>query len=945
MNPSHSHSSHSKRTLTQRLAGKRSLLIPAALVILSALGGGTYYFTREQASPEDRIELAKQMELAGDRKGASIVIKNALQQIPNNGEARFLMGRIHHADNDFLNAEKELRQAIKKGYPSPEAPILLARTLLALHQPKALLDDINVIPGATAPSNATILALRAHAYALTGDKDSMENSLRHADEQADENPDTLAVRAGQAYANGQAEQALALVDKAIAKAGGRVDLQVMKGDLLRALKRSKEAFEAYTFALKIDPSNLAARLALVQSYLATAELDKAQAEIITLKRFAPNNLKGRYFEGLIDFRRKNLEEANIKLQEVLRSAPDFAPANLLVGAISLSQGKRESAITHLNRVLEAAPDHILARKLLAATMLEAGQTERARELIAKIKNDDKDAQLLSLQGNLAMRQGAYQEARGKFEMASELAPDNTALIRELAASRMATGDEAGAVKALAEMAEKDTTSHQADVLLVITHGKARRYDEALKVVDALDHRQPGLPLAENLRGSIFLLRNNHTLARQHFSKALEIDAGYLPAASNLARLDLINKDIKSARARIQGVLKKYPRNSRAIIILAELALFEKDEPEYLRLLEQAKKAAPTETAAWHLSARYWLNKREPGKALLEARSALASTGQNEFLSYVGAAQSMQGDAASALASYSKWAESNPTNPEAWIRRAQAQNHTKDYKAAIISLDKALALRPNNIEASLSKSLLLNIDGRPEDALKIARAIQVANPRNAAGFYAEAEVLLTNKKPADAARLFSKAAQLSGNSAFYINAYKSYIASGQDSEGANVLLQHLRKKPEDKLVKHQLAQHYLSNKRLKEAANEYSELIRSNPKDVIAYNNLAWIQGELGSPEALANAEQAYKLSPESIATMDTFGWLLVKSGQKQRGLDLLKRALAKSPDATEIHWHFAAALAQTGDRSRAKQELQSLLDMGKAFPQEAEARRLMDSLK
>lgn len=944
MNQSRSHSSRSKRTFTQRLASKKSLLIPAALVILSALGGGAFYFARGHASPEERIELAKQMELAGNRKGANIEIKNVLQQMPDNGEARFLMGRIHHADNDFLNAEKELRQAIQKGYPSPEAPILLARTLLLLHQPKVLLDDINVIPGATATSNATLLALRAHAYALTGDKDSMENSLRQADELVNENPDTLAVRAGQAYASGQAEQALALVDKAIAKAGGRVDLQVMKGDLLRALKRSEDAFKVYTRALEIDPSNLAARLALAQDYLAAADLDKAQTEITTLKRYAPNSLMGRYLEGLIDFRRKNLEEANLKLQDVLRSAPDFAPANLLVGAISLSQGKRENAITHLNRVLEAAPDHALARKLLAATMLETGQTERAQELIAKIKNDDKDAQLLSLQGNIAMRQGAYHEARKKLEKASELAPDNAALIRELAASRMASGDEAGAIEALADMAEKDTTSHQADVLLVITHSKAKRYDEALKVVDALDRRQPGLPLAENLRGSVFLLRNDHAQARRHFDKALEIDPGFLPAASNLARLDLINKDIKSARARIQGVLKKEPRNSRAFIILAELAALEKNEPEYLRLLAQAKKAAPAEASAWHLSARYWLGKREPGKALIEARSALAATGQNAFLSYVGVAQSMQGDVASALVSYSKWAESNPSNPEAWYRLAQAQSQAKDPNAAIASLDKSLALRPNHIDTSLKKSLLLNVVGRPEDALKIARSIQAASPKNAAGFFAEAQILLTNKKPADATRLFIKAGQLSGNSAFYISAHQSSVAAGQAKEGEDILTRRLSEKPDDRQVRHYLGQVLLADKRMKEASQQFHILIKSDPRDIVAYNNLAWVQGEQNDPSAVATAEQAYRLAPDSPATLDTLGWILVKTGQSARGLELLRKALAKRPDVAEIHWHLASGLAISGDKARARQELKSLLNHGDDFPQAAEARRLLESL-
>lgn len=945
MKTSHRRSSRSKRTFMQRMAGHKRLLAPALLVLIAGLGSGAYFLMRGHASPEERIESAKQLEVAGDRKGAAIEIKNALQQKPDDSEARFLLGRIYFANSDFANAEKELRQALSKGYQSPEAPILLARTLLVLHQPKKLLDEINVVPGAAADANATILALRGHAYALAGDKGLMDSSLRQADELVAEHPDTLAVRAGQAYASGQAEQALALVEKAVSKADKRVDLQVMKADLLRALKRSDEAFSTYSKALALDPSNLPARLAVAQHYLAASNLDKAQAELITLNGYAPNNLMGRYLEGLIEFRRKNLDAANSKLQEVLRSTPGFAPANLLAGAIALSQGKRENAVSHLNRVLEVAPNHVLARKLLATAMLDSGQAERARELIANIKNDDNDAQLLSLQGNIALRQGAYTEARQKLEKASALAPDNTALIRELAASRMASGDESGAIETLTLLAEKDTTTNQADVLLVMTHAKAKRYDEALKVVTELDRRHPGLPLTENLRGAIYLLRNDLNQARQHFTKAMEIDPGYLPAASNLARLDLQNKDVKSARARFQKVLQQNPKNARAMIALAQLAALEKNESEFLGMLEQAKKADPANSVARQMLTRYWLGKRDAGKALVEARSALDTTGKSEFLDSIGAAHLLQNDTADALATYQKWANTNPNNPLAYYRLALVQSLVKDRANALKSLDKALALRPNYAEASIQKALLLGQEGKQEEGIKIARTLQARAPKSAAGYMVEAEILFGAKKYLDAGKLFAQSAQIAGQGQPLIRAYQAYVSVGQPAEGEKLISQWLKTHPNDAAVRHVLAQAQLNGQRLPESAENYRILVRANPQNVTAYNNLAWILGELKSPEAVAVAEQAYKLNPDSPAILDTLGWILVNAGQSQRGLDLLKKALAKAPDASEIHWHLAAGLAKGGDRTRARQELESLFASGKAFPQEAEAKRLLDSLR
>jgi tetratricopeptide (TPR) repeat protein len=262
-----------------------------------------------------------------------------------------------------------------------------------------------------------------------------------------------------------------------------------------------------------------------------------------------------------------------------------------------------------------------------------------------------------------------------------------------------------------------------------------------------------------------------------------------------------------------------------------------------------------------------------------------------------------------------------------------------------ALDKALALRSDFVDASINKSLLLSQMGRFADAIKIARGVQVSAPKAAAGFLAEAEALFADKKYLDAGNLYAKAAQIAGQGQPLARAYQAFAAGGQPAEGEKLLEQWLKTKPNDVIVRHQLALVQLNGKRLKESAKHYHVLVRANPKDLAAYNNLAWLLGELKSPEAIATAEQAYKLNSENPAIQDTLGWILVNAGQSQRGLDLLKKALAKVPDASEINWHFAAGLAKSGDRARAKQELESLLARGKAFPQEAEAKRLLDSLR
>jgi len=123
-----------------------------------------------------------------------------------------------------------------------------------------------------------------------------------------------------------------------------------------------------------------------------------------------------------------------------------------------------------------------------------------------------------------------------------------------------------------------------------------------------------------------------------------------------------------------------------------------------------------------------------------------------------------------------------------------------------------------------------------------------------------------------------------------------------------------------------------------------KLNQSNPGNLVILNNLAWALSEAKDPRAVGFAEQALKLKPDNPAVMDTLGWILVQQGQPERGLKLLQQALSKVPDAAEIHYHLAAAYAKTGDSTRARQELKRLLDSGRDFPQEEQAKGLLKQL-
>jgi putative PEP-CTERM system TPR-repeat lipoprotein len=873
-----------------------------------------------------------------------IEYKNALQVDPANLEARLSLGKLYYARSKFDAAEKELLAASRNG-KHPEALPQLARTLLHLNQHKRLLAEIQPPSGGSPVINAEILALRARAQLVLGETAAYEKSQRLADDQQPNHPASQANKAMLMAQQGRLNDALALVEQALVQSPKYPDLLLLQGDLLASLKRAPEAIAAYNNAAEVEPANVRALMASANLYMQEKQLDQAATKLKAATAVSPDNLIVRYQEAMLEFRRGRVNEALAKVQVVLGAAPDFVPARLLAGTAALASGKPELALKNLEFVVAQNPENQTARKLLAIVKMQTGQGKDAKAILSKL--DPKlleDPMLLSVQGNLALRNRDYAEARRSLEKAAALRPDQPKLLTELAASQMASGDEAAAIVSLERAAALDKSGSGADLLLIQAHIKSKRHDAALKVIDRLEKKDPQSPLASNMRGAVAAGKGDLAQARTHFTRALQLQPAYLPAASNLARLDLQAKDYKSARQRFEAVLKQDPKNANAWISLAQISAIQKDEKGYLDSLDKAKQAKPADGQARQILIKYWLTKKDFARAIAESREAINATGNKAFYDPLGTAHAMSGNKLESQAAYEKWVESAPDSPVAHYRLALSQESNSKRTEAVASLDKALKLAPDYPDAVLAKAGLLGAQGKIEEALTLARDFQKRHANVYVGYAAEASVQAQAKRPAEAAKLYERAASLSGQGMFLLRAKEAYVAAGQAHAAERTLSGWLAKNPGDSSVRHSLAQLQMNIGRNKEAVTHYEMLIKANPSDLVALNNLAWIYGQQKDVRAIPTAERALKLQPKNAAVMDTLGWLLVRSGQAKQGVDYLRQAAKDQPNAPEIGMHLAEGLASLGQYKEALATMELLLGNGREFLQKPEAVRLFNEI-
>jgi predicted Zn-dependent protease len=93
----------------------------------------------------------------------------------------------------------------------------------------------------------------------------------------------------------------------------------------------------------------------------------------------------------------------------------------------------------------------------------------------------------------------------------------------------------------------------------------------------------------------------------------------------------------------------------------------------------------------------------------------------------------------------------------------------------------------------------------------------------------------------------------------------------------------------------------------------------------------------GDRRALQTAARAYALRPSVAGITDTYGWLLVDSGQAGKGLPLLERAAALDRKNPSIAYHLAVAYARVGKKVEALSGLRAISASKREFPERTAA--------
>ncbi|MDD5035204.1 MAG: PEP-CTERM system TPR-repeat protein PrsT [Methylococcaceae bacterium] len=915
-------------------------LTQAILLVMLATGENIAFGANEALLKESRDYLEK-----GETKAAAIQLKNYLQEAPENGEARVLLGEVYIRLGDGVSAIKELEKARDLNVPKAKWIVSLAQAYLLKNDGKTLLRQIEPDPALPAAANAKLQALRGMAQLTENQADKAEESFNTALKSDPNSPDALLGLSLLNLSKKQYQPAVDFAAQSVAKDPKFIQGWAILGEGKRLSGDLPAARDAFSHAIELQPLDVKARLGRASVYIAMENLAEAQKDVDAVRKTAGDVPMALYMDGVIAFQSRKYQEAEDLLTKVNSSMPGHMPTLFLLGSIAYQQEELRSAENYLSDVVKIAPEHLAAVKLLAATHLKLGHAKETIDLLKPwADKEHKDPQIFAILGSAYMKEKKFDQGIESLSRAAELAPDLAAVRAELGLGRIAAGKTEQGLVDLKSAIDLDPNLVQADVTSVLIMIQQKKFDEAIAMANKLKDKRKDDPMPLNVLGTAYMAKGEAEKAREQWRKALAMKADYTPANLNLAKLALSQRKPEEAVKEYDNVLKRDAGNLSALIGLAQIAEQAKDYAKMEKHLENAREKNPKEVLPAIMLTRYYLSQNKGMRAIEIAREAQGASPDNpSALQNLGQAEMGANQGSNAVVSFKKLVSKLPENPEAHHLLAQALFKTGDKKAAVQEWDEALRLAPEFVPALLAKAELAMQDKQFGEVMKTAELIKNRFPQSPLGFQLEGDVHSAQKQFEKALSAYDKAFQQAPSSSLARRLFLVRRELHKNDEAIAGLEKWLETAKNDVEAWFLLGEARQATGQSKPAILAYEKAHELQPDNLAILNNLAWLYQEVGDERALALAEKMTAASAGENKTeiLDTIGWIFLHNGKQDKGLVLLQQAVMQEPGNIPIRLHLAEAFEKNGKKEEAKKELGRLLKDDKPFPERSKAEALL----
>ena len=929
------------------IQASRSFWRPACCLMLVALSIAACGIGMDAQA---RVERGQQAIDEGRYQAAIIDARNVLQDDPDNIAARILLGRALIEIADGVTAEKEIRRAIELGAPADETAVYLGEALLVQGKFRNVIAVITVDSVTSDESRRAVMRLRGHA--LVGLRQAVEARALYTEVlQADSEDIESQLGIVSSYVVEQNfVQARATMNQILTVHDSDVSAWLTSASLSMRTRDTERAASDYANAMRLlrertdIPREMRALSGFAEAVMLQNKPDDARQALLRMQEIAPEDIRTLLVAARLSALAQDWMAAQFQLQEILRRAPDLRPAQMLLGVVHKESGNLGQAEMYLAAVVAASPQSTNARRLLAETRLLLDKSADARQAIdAIVAGPNADSRSLSIAAAASIDLGEFHDAAELLERSVAADPDNIELRIELALAYFRSGNAVKSQQLLLTI--PDTADDRSDfrraALLVMVLRTTGSEAETVAGAEALLERWPDRADAHVLVGSIDMSNNDYAAARERFTISSALAPDDVRPIRYLAQLDEMEDEPGAARDRYRKILELQPDDAPAMMALARLATLGENRDESREWLEKARlaDAGAVELRA-QLGAQY-LSSGDFAAAAAVAREGLDLDPDNAQLhNIMGFARFGQNDYRGAASDFGKAVLLEPDEPVHALNLARAEDKQGDVDAARAALQRSPDVTLQHIPSGVMLAWLHVKAGDLDAATDIARQLRAQHPDESSPHALQAELSMRGGDLQSAAAAYDQALSIRNDSRYAIRAYQIRRRASLPAP-LQPLTAYLQERPFDSAVRLFLAQAYQRERQTDNAHAEYARVLEYEPDNLIAGNNLAWGYFTVGDPRAEGIARQAHASHPDNASILDTLGWILVRKGAVDDGIEFLRDAVGSGNASHEARYHLAAALVEAGGQEEAQEILESILSSDAEFSSRQEAEKLL----
>jgi len=705
----------------------------------------------------------------------------------------------------------------------------------------------------------------------------------------------------------------------------------------------KQASILYRRALQLDPKYAEAHYRLGLAAMELRDYSTAARSLQRATELDPNNedaavhLAEIYVAAYIanpEVNKRVFADAKLSIGRILSVNPKSYDGLRLSADIALASGDRETAIQRL-RDAEAVkpwqPDNTLA---LMRNLISGNQEQEAekigRELISRNKTLGPAYDLLYF---LAVRHGQYDKAEEllKAKIANVSSDGVTRL--ELAAFYYARGRRPQMQAILDGLRSDRKTFPQGEALVGDFYFRIGELDSALQTYREAEKHQPKLSVAFDKRIAETLLVQGHygqaiqLAAKLHQENPKDVEAAALHASLE-ARGN--PQQVQSAIADLEALVEKQPGNpmlqmnlGRAYMLKGDRNSLDKAKQHFEISAGLNRDSVPAKLALADVQVARGQNR----EAVQIAEDALRlSPGNIEAQLTRSTAWSRMGDTAKAREALKNILHYFPESNEARFRLASidlAGNRYADAEAVFLEL-----VRAGDLRGVTGLAKCKDAQGQPAAAVALLQRELAKFPDRTDLQLVLVDVEFRSGRLEDARAELERLAGKSPNS-FELQMRLGDVENrlGDKSRAIQSFGNARKLKPQDLNAALAVAVTLDSAGKVDQARGAYEDVLRIDPENTQALNNLAFIKADEGVDLdlALGYAQRALRHAPNDPGISDTLGLIYIRKKLTGQAVQVLRDLVSREPSNPSFHMHLGMALYDAGEKQQAKKELETAL--------------------